>query len=483
MTAPSTTSSASDSISVAEIDASCRVPLFQLFVSAAIWLVIASVFALLTSLKFHVPGFLSGCAALTYGRVHAVATSALTYGFAVPAGLGVSLWIIARSGMTKVVEPWLIAFGAKLWNFGMLIGVIGILIGDSTGFEGLEIPRYGVVFLFLGYLLMAFWILATLRDRNVSALGPSQWFLLAALFWFPWIYFTANYLLLAHSPVRGITQAIIAWWYSGNLNLVWFGLLGLAVVFHFIERFMNRPLYSRYLALFTFWTILLFATWSGIPSSAPVPAWIPSLSTVGTVLTVITALAVAINVRKTCQDCSKTENPSAGKFIAFGSVAFVIAWMMNAVSAVPGVNSITNLSWFMVGQWQLNIFGFFVMTMFGAIYYIVPQVTGIQWPYPTIVKRHYWLAAIGLFLIVVPLAIGGIVQGLNWRNFKMSDLDVAKNAANFVRVTTAGEALILLGNLMLLVNLIGLSVRYYKTHFAPVIKDATAELKPAGVKS
>ena len=483
MNASSTTSSASEAVSIAEIDASCRVPLFQMFVSGAIWLVVASVFGLLASLKFHSPNFLSGCAMLTYGRVHPVATNALIYGFGVQAGLGVALWIIARSGMTKAAQPWLIAVGAKLWNFGLLIGVAGILIGDSTGFENLEIPRYGVVFLFLGYLLMAFWILATFHNRSESALGPSQWFLLAALFWFPWIYFTANYLLLSHVPVRGITQAIIAWWYSGNLNLVWFGLVGLAVIFHFVQQFMNRPLYSRSLALFTFWTIILFATWSGVPTSAPVPAWIPSLSTVATVLTAITALAVMVYIRKTCgSGCSQTENPAAGKFIAFGTMAFVVAWLMNAVSAVPGVNSITNLSWFMVGQWQLNIFGFFAMTMFGAIYHIVPQVTGIEWPCSKSVKRHYWLAALGVILIALPLAIGGIVEGLNWRNLKMTDVDVARNALNFLRVSTLGELLILLGNLMLLGNLVGLSVRYCKTHFAPVIKEATAELKPAEVK-
>jgi len=483
MNASSTTSSASDSISIAEIDVSCRVPLFQMFVGGAFWLVVASVFALLASLKFHMPGFLADCPAFTYGRVHPVATNALIYGFGVQAGLGVALWIIARLGVTKVAQPWLIALGAKIWNLGVLVGLIGILAGDNTGFENLEIPRYGVVFLFLGYLLMAIFILATLHNRRERMLAPTQWFLLAALFWFPWIYFTANYLLLSHAPVRGIVQSVIAWWYSGNLNLVWFGLMGLAVIFHFIQQLMNRPLYSRHLAAFTFWTIIIFASWSGVPSSAPVPAWIPSLSTVATVLTVITALSVMINIRKTCgQGCAQTENPAPGKFIAFGTMAFVLAWLLNVLGAVPGVNSVTNLTWYGVGVWQLNVFGFFAMTMIGAIYYIVPLVTGIQWPSVTSPKRHYWLAVLGIILIVAPLVIGGFVEGFNLRNVKMSDLDVAKNAANFVRVTALGEFLILLGNLMLLGNLIGLSVRYYKLHFVPAYKGALAEVKPAEVK-
>src|SRR5689334_2862631 len=113
MNASSTTSSTSDSISMAEIDGSCRAPLFLMFLSSAIWLVVASAFGLLASLKFHSPNLLSDCAALTYGRVHPVATNALIYGFGVQAGLGVALWIIARLGMTRVVQPWLIAVGAK----------------------------------------------------------------------------------------------------------------------------------------------------------------------------------------------------------------------------------------------------------------------------------------------------------------------------------------------------------------------------------
>src|SRR5262249_59506400 len=123
----------------------------------------------------------SNCAWLMYGRMHPAATNALLYGFAVQAGLGVALWIIARTGQTKVSEPWLIAIGGKLWNLGLTFGIIGILAGDSTGFEGLEIPRYGAVFMFLGYLIIALWSMFTLHNRKESALVPSQGFLLAAL--------------------------------------------------------------------------------------------------------------------------------------------------------------------------------------------------------------------------------------------------------------------------------------------------------------
>jgi cytochrome c oxidase cbb3-type subunit 1 len=160
-------------------------------------------------------------------------------------------------------------------------------------------------------------------------------------------------------------------------------------------------------------------------------------------------------------------------------MAFVVSWLMNALAAIPEVNSVTNFTWYTVAQWQLTVFGFFAMTMFGAIYYIVPRVTGIEWPCAKSPRRHYWLAAIGIVLMALPLAIGGVVEGFNWHNLKMTNVDVAKNALNFLRISTLGELLILLGNLMLLGNLIGLSVRYYRIHFLPAYREATAELKPA----
>src|ERR1017187_4960852 len=92
-------------IASADIDASCRLPLVVLFLCAAVWLLIGSAFALIASLKFHAPGFLADCAWLTYGRVRPAGFNCLLYGFCMPAGLGVELWLLARPGRTRVGPP------------------------------------------------------------------------------------------------------------------------------------------------------------------------------------------------------------------------------------------------------------------------------------------------------------------------------------------------------------------------------------------
>jgi cytochrome c oxidase cbb3-type subunit I len=464
--------------SAAEIDASCTLPLLTIFISAGFWLVIGSLLGLLATLRFHGPAILADHAWLTYGRVRPAFMCAALYGFCIQAGLGVALWILARAGRTTLAQPWLIFIGAKLWNVGVLVGIIGILAGESTGFENLEMPYYSALILFLGYLMIGVWAVITFHQRAERRLVPSQWFLLAALFWFPWIYTTANMLLVAF-PTRGVTQAIIAWWYSNNLLFVWLGLIGLATAFYFVPKFSRRPLHSHYLALLIFWLLILFGSWGGIPNSAPVPAWIPALSTVGTGLTIVPLVAVALIMYGTLgRFMLLPSDHTAFRFILFGIAAFLLWGLMNILSALT---QLTDFTWFTTARMQIGYYGFFTMLMFGAIYYIVPQLTGTELPYGKLVRLHYWVAAIGILLIVLPLAIGGLIQGVKL-NSNVDFLKLSKGTLMFLRLSTMGDLLLLAGHGFFFVNLTVLAARMYRAQVRAAYTAVTAEIKPAGVQ-
>jgi cytochrome c oxidase cbb3-type subunit 1 len=466
-------------VPAALIDASCRLPLVVLFLSAAVWLVIASAFGLIASIKFHAPGFLADSAWLTYGRVRPAGVNLMLYGFCIQAGLGVALWILARLGRTTLVAPWLVVIGALCWNLGVAIGILGILTGGSTGFENLEMPAYAAALVFLGYLMMVVWGLLTFHQRRERQLYVTQWFLFAALFWFPWIYSTAN-LLLLRFRVRGMAQAVIAWWYSGNLLVVWLGLVGLAAVFYFVPKLTSRDLHSRYLALLAFWMLILFGSWGGIPASAPLPAWMPASSAVATVLGVITIITVALNVHCTLEGkCSKLMGHPSLRFMGFGLVAFIVAGLASTVTALPEVSRVTQFTWFTPARELLNSYGFFAMIMFGAVYYIIPHLIAKEFPFPKLVHAHFWTAATGVLLFVVPLAVGGIVQGLRLQHADIAFTDIAKGTLPFLRVSTIGDLLMALGHLMFLANLAGLVLQFYRARAVSAWMEATAEIQPA----
>ncbi len=251
-----------------------------------------------------------------------------------------------------------------------------------------------------------------------------------------------------------------------------------------LPKLMNKPLHSRSLALFTFWTLILVGSWTGIPGGAPLPAWMPALSAIAAVLTILPQVALGLNVLHTKQGArTEKQSKTVAAFIVFGLGMFQLSGMMRVAAALPGVSAITDFTWFTVAQSQLNTYGFFAMTMFGAIYYILPRVTGIEWPFAKSVRAHFWLAAFGIILVAAPLAIGGVLQGLKLNNPQIGFGDLTKATLPFLRVSTTGELLVALGHLLFAMNLTGMVVRFAKAQCAPAFAAATAEMKTAGVKS
>jgi cytochrome c oxidase cbb3-type subunit 1 len=479
---PPTGSTATAAASESEIDASCRAPLSTLLPGAAIWLVVASVFSLTASIKFHSPLFLAGRAWLTYGRVHAAASAAQVYGFALPVAFGVMLWILARLAQRPVNQPWMIAIGAKIWHCGVLVGIVGILAGDSPGFENLPMPLYSAVILFLAYLVIGLWTAMMLTNRRSPWLSPPQWFLIAALFWFPWIFSTANLLLLAF-PVRGVMQSVIGWWFGNNLSFVWFGLVGIATFLYLIPRFAAGELHSDFLALFTFLTLLGFASWVGIPAGAPVPAWMPALSRVATVITLVVFISLGWNIYHSKHTSAPLGEPRvAAGFIYVGLGLFQLVGLLRIVGVIPAVQSILRFTWFGVGVAQLNLYGFFAMTLFGAVYYFGPRIAGVDFPWRKLPTWHFVCSVAGIAFLALPLVAGSVVQGRKLNDPGIDIIPLTQATLPFLRVSTVGELLILLGNLFFALNLFGLTTRFGLLHLPRAYETVTADLKTAEVK-
>jgi cytochrome c oxidase cbb3-type subunit 1 len=461
----------------AEIDASCRLPLLFLFVSAAVWLLAGSVLAMIATLKFHMPNLLADCPFFTYGRVHPAHLNAFIYGFAAQAGLGVMLWIIAHLGRTRLAFGPAILAGGMMWNLGVMLGIIGILYGDNTGYEWLEMPRYGSLTMFFGYLAIGLGALATFHQRCERKLYIAHWFLMTALFWFPWIHSTATFLLVGR-PVRGALQAALDWWYMNNLSTVWFGCLGLGAIFYFIPKMMKRPLYSNGLGLFAFWGIVIFGSWGGIAPGTPLPAWMPALSTVAAALTIVPVLTVALNIKQTIgRDCSQAGERGPFNFICFGAMAFIIAGLVGPIASLRHVSKVVNFTWFVPAQTQWALYGFFAMTMFGAIYYIVPRIAGIGFCAPKMMRIHFGLAGLGILLYVVPLAFGGMHEGMVMNDKNKSFMEAMAGGLMALRISTTGDLLMLGAHLVFLANLFGILNKLGRSGVAAILADP----KPAGV--
>ncbi len=441
------------------IDASCRVPLLALFGGAALWLVLGLLLGLAAAMSFHKPDLFADCPFLGYGRAQAAANDLLLYGFALPAALGVMLWIFARLSQAPLALPIVPVAAANLWHVGVLIGTAAILMGDSTGHPWLEYPRAAAVLMFAAFVLLAVSAAATMGFRAERELYPSHWFLFAALLWFAWTYSTANLFLISGHPPRGVVQAIIGWWFANNLLFVCLALLGIGIAFYFLPKFAGQPLAGSGYTLFAFLTLVFFGSWCGIPQSAPVPAWLPAVSAFAALLTLIPILALALVAWNTIRGAGFTGG-GPFCFIRFGTLSFVLSAFLYVSEFCPRYSRVLDFTWFGFGVTQWQLLGFAGMILCGAIYEILPRVMEKALPCPKLAKVNYYLCALGVLLYVIPLLIGGLEQGMKLRDPNVAFASASDVALIFLRVSTTGQLLLLLGSLCLLVNILVLTIQW-----------------------
>lgn len=440
-----------------EIDVSCSSPLLLMFASAVIWLALGTLLNLIASIKLHSPGFFANVAWLSFGRVRPAGMDALLYGFASQAAMGIALWLTCRLGAVTLCCRGPVILGAAFWNLGVTIGVLSVLGGGSTGFAWLEMPKFAAVILFASYALIGLCILVTFYNRVERSLYVSQWYLLAALFWFPWVYSAAN-LLLLYWPVRGVLQTFINGWFTNNFLTLWLGSVALATLFYFIPKLLNRPLYSSYIAAFGFWTYLLAAGWTGSIQliGGPLPSWMIAIGTSAGILLILPTIAVGFNWYMTGGRI-RFDRSAGGDIvlghIQLGALSYFVASIGGILLACYKVSEVTQFSLVPLALVYLIIYGFFGMTAFAAIYYIVPRATRFEWPCQRAVRLHYLTSAGGIALLFIALLLGGLIQGYRLNETTAYIVNVTRGTIPFIGLGTLGFLLLLVGQLAFLKNL------------------------------
>ena len=453
---PNTPPDAMARAELSEIDASTKWPVIVFLVSSLAWLLVGTVFALISSIKLHTPGFLGGYEWLTFGRARSAHLNSVVYGWSVNVAFAVAFWLMARLARSKLRHPGLLLIAGCFWNLGVTIGVIGILAGDSTSIEWLEIPPYATPLLFVAYALVGIWAIITFRFRKAEHVYVSQWYLLAALFWFPWLYSIAQ-IMLIFEPARGTVQALVNWWFAHNVLGLWFTPIGLAAVYYFIPKVLGKPIHSYYLSVLGFWSLAIFYNWAGVHHliGGPVPAWVLSAGIAASLMMVIPVAVTAINHHLTMVGSfgALRYSPTL-RFVVFGAVNYTLVSLTGSAMALRSVNEITHFTHFTVAHAHQGMYGFFTMVMFGAVYYILPRVLLKEWPSAALIRTHFWAAAIGITLYWLDLSIGGWIQGVEMNNAGIPFLEVVRHTLPWLWVRSFSGILLTVGHVAFATNVV-----------------------------
>ena len=440
----------------AGIDRSLRHPVMFFLTSGAAWLAVSILLGIIASAKVHAPGLLSSCAWLTYGRVFPAHLNALVYGWGMQAAFAVIIWLMARLSRKECTMTGTILTAGHLWNLGVSLGIIGILSGNGTGIPWLEFPTFAWPVLLVSYIAILIGSFIQFRVRPEGHVYISQWYLLAAMIWFPWIFITANTLLhcIPGHPVMG---AAISAWFRSALIFLFFTPVAIGAAYYLAPKVTGRPIFSYSLAKLGFWSLAIIAPWAGMQklTGAPIPYFLPYLGAAATALIFVPAATAAYNTIRTM--LSAEENLAASPSLRF-TIAGITGLIVLAAAAVllnlPGSTlPLTQFSLSGYGFEILAIYGFFSLVMFGTAYFIVPRVTRREWLSSRLIKIHFLFSVYGVITVALITLFGGLQQGIGQEDWKQPWASAASRAYPYAVANTVAWILILFSNLFFLLHL------------------------------
>jgi cytochrome c oxidase cbb3-type subunit 1 len=327
--------------------------------------------------------------------------------------MGTGLWLMARLCRVAVRHGGILYVAWALFNLGVTLGVLGILSGAGTSVEYLEFPRWASVIVFAGVALMAIWVVIMFRFRKPGHVYVTQWYILAAFFWFPWLYATAN-LIIFYLPVQAAVQGPVNWWFGHNVLGLFVTPIALGTAYYLIPKVIGRPVHSYYLSILGFWALAFFYSWNGMHHliGGPFPAWLISASIVASFMMVVPVITTGINHHFTMKGHfgALRWSPTL-RFTVFGAMCYTVASLQGSSMAIRSWNQITHFTHYTIGHAHIGMYGFFTMIMFGAVYYIVPRLVQWEWPSAKLIRWHFWLCAVGIVIMFCSLSVGGLVQG------------------------------------------------------------------------
>ncbi|WP_417501817.1 cbb3-type cytochrome c oxidase subunit I [Marinobacter sp.] len=456
-------------------DQSSRTAVLTWLSSSVFWLLLGSFFGLASSIKMHLPEFLTASEFLTFGRIRPVHLNAVTYGWASMAGIGVALFLIPRLFKTSLVGGKYAVIGGFIWNIGLVLGLSAITLGLSDGEEWLEFPWQIDLLFVVGGAMCAAPLLLTAANRNVEHLYVTSWYLMAALVWFPILFLIAN----LPFAFPGASGATVNWWFAHNVLGLWVTPIGIGIAYYMIPKILGKPIISYQLSLIGFWSLALFYSQVGIHHliGGPIPTWLVTLSIVHSVMMSIPVITVAINHHGTMMgNFGRLKDSPTLRFVWIGALMYTVASLQGSMEALRSINVITHFTHYTVAHAHLGMYAFLSFILFGAVYFIMPRLTNWEWPWRKLISLHFWLVSIGILIYVVSLTVAGWKQGVALLDAAMPFMDIVKMTLPALQARTLGGALMTLGHLVFAFHFIAMLMRQgaateQPTLFRPAVKE------------
>jgi cytochrome c oxidase cbb3-type subunit I/II len=390
-----------------------------------LWGVVGMLAGLLAAVQLYLPAANFNAAITTFGRVRPVHTNAVIFAFVgngIFMGVYYSLQRLCKARMFSDVLSKIHFWG---WQLIIVSAAITLLAGYTTGKEYAELEWPIDIAITLVWVLFGINMFGTILKRRESHLYVAIWFYIATWVTVAMLHIVNSFeipvsFMKSYSWYAGVQDALVQWWYGHNAVAFFLTTPYLGLMYYFLPKAANRPVYSYRLSIIHFWALIFIYIWAGPHHLlyTALPDWAQSLGVVFSIMLLAPSWGGMLNGLFTLRGAwDKVREDPILKFLVVAITCYGMATFEGPMLSLKNVNAISHFTDWTIAHVHIGALGWNGFLTFGVLYWIMPRIFNTPLYSKKLANTHFWLGTLGIVLYAVPLYWAGFTQSMMWKTF------------------------------------------------------------------
>jgi cytochrome c oxidase cbb3-type subunit 1 len=361
---------------------------------------------------------------LSFGRIRPLHTNAVIFAFGGSALFATSYYVVQRTCQVRLFSDGLAKFTFWGWQAVIVAAIITLPMGLTSTKEYAELEWPIDILLALVWISYAIVFLGTVKIRKTSHIYVGNWFFMAFIITVAVLHIVNSLvipvsLFKSYSVYPGTVDAMVQWWYGHNAVGFFLTAGFLGMMYYFVPKQAERPIYSYRLSIVHFWALIATYIWAGghhLHYTA-LPDWTQSVAMVMSLILLAPSWGGMINGMMTLSGAwHKLRTDPILRFLVVSLSFYGMSTFEGPMMAIKTVNALSHYTDWTVGHVHAGALGWVAMISIGSTYHMIPRLWGKSQMYSVgLINAHFWLATIGTVLYICAMWVNGILQGLMWR--------------------------------------------------------------------
>ena len=453
-----------------------------------LWGVVGMLVGVFIAAQLAWPELNLGIPWLSYGRLRPLHTNAVIFAFGGCGLFATSLHVVQRTCQTPLFLPWLAKLVFIGWQLVIVLAAITLPMGLTQSREYAELIWPIDILIAVVWVSYAVVFFGTIGIRKVRHIYVANWFFGAYILAIALLHIFNNIqiptsLTHSYSVYAGVQDAMVQWWYGHNAVGFFLTAGFLGMMYYYIPKQAERPVYSYRLSIVHFWALIFTYMWAGPHHLhyTALPDWAQSVGMVFSLVLLAPSWGGMINGIMTLSGAwHKLRDDPILKFLIVSLSFYGMSTFEGPMMSIKTVNALSHYTDWTVGHVHSGALGWVGFITMGSMYYLIPRLFGRKQMYsPRAIELHFWIATIGVVLYIAAMWIAGVMQGLMWRAINPDGtlvytfVESVKATYPFYVIRWLGGLLYLSGMVLMAWNTV-MTMRAGKVAIAPVPPVAAA---------